>query len=70
MTRKTAPPACPQCARPMVFVRGEPRLAGLSSLKTYRCQPCDVEYSETVHSALSNPERALMLNFQAECRPQ
>jgi len=43
-------PACPNCGKPMRFVRSVPRLAALPELRTYGCKACGVSYTAAVES--------------------
>ena len=42
--RLTAP-LCPNCGKPMTFVRSVPRVGGLPELRSYECKACKIAYT-------------------------
>jgi len=38
-------PLCPNCGKPMTFVRSVPRVGGLPELRSYECKACRVAYT-------------------------
>ena len=37
---------CPNCGKPLRFVRSLPRLGGLPELHTFECKACGITYTE------------------------
>lgn len=57
-------PACPSCMRAMVFACEPDALA--PGLSVYRCETCGTHFSEVSRMRTPAPDRALVLNFEAD----
>ena len=55
-------PLCPNCAKPMVSARAQPRFGEHPEMNTYECQRCSIVFTEVVTGAGSAPERASALH--------
>jgi hypothetical protein len=57
-------PVCPNCARAMVPASEPDALA--PGLCVYRCDPCGTLFSEVLRFGKPAPDRAMVLNFEAD----
>ena len=57
-------PLCPNCAKPMVSARTQPRFGEHPEMNTYECQRCSIVFAEVVTGAGSAPERASALHCE------
>jgi DNA-directed RNA polymerase subunit RPC12/RpoP len=56
-------PACPSCVREMVCASGPEECA--PGLSVYHCEKCGTAFSEVPSIRMTAPDRALVLNFEA-----
>jgi tRNA(Ile2) C34 agmatinyltransferase TiaS len=57
-------PACPSCVREMVCASEPDHCA--PGLSVYRCEMCGTAFSEVSSIGMTAPDRALVLNFEAD----